>query len=73
MLHSQSSDIHKQIIDPIVIKIPDKHEEARLIFDLYLTDTQWNNESALVIEIDGRQIKKIREDKIHNRLRQKCP
>lgn len=43
MLHSQSSDIHKQIIDPIKISIPEKHQEARLIFDLYLTDTQWNN------------------------------
>jgi len=26
MLHSQSSDIHKQIIEPIKISIPEKHQ-----------------------------------------------
>lgn len=60
------------MIDPIPIKIQEKHKNARLIFDLYLTDTQWNNESGLIIEVDGRQVKKIQEGVIHNKLRQKC-
>lgn len=73
MLHSsESKSVHKQMIDPIHIPIKDKHINARLVFDLYLTDTQWNNESALIIEVDGRQIKKIQETIIHNKLRQKC-
>lgn len=44
MLHSiDESNIHKQVIESIPISIPDYHSNVRLILDIYLTDTQWNN------------------------------